>query len=46
MHLTINDVISSSWYIYILSDFTPLIKSLKSYSMCTNADGGIKSYSL
>ena len=33
-------------YIYIQIDFTPLVNGLKSYSMNTDTDSGVKSYSL
>ena len=41
-----NSVNFSSWYIYIQRDFTPLVNGLKSYSMNTDTDSGVKSYSL
>ena len=44
--LVTNGVNFSSRYIYILRDFTALVNGLKSYSMYTDADRGVKSYSL
>lgn len=44
--LVTNGVNFSSRYIYILRDFTALVNGLKSSSMYTDADRGVKSYSM